>query len=131
LDQWTNGYPGEAVILDDIQKGNSYICMNEDQIAGVFSLIMGEDPTYIKIYEGKWLNDKPYGTVHRMAVQVHGKGIASFCLEWCCSKCGNVKADTHRDNVPMQKLLLKNGFTHCGIIYLADDSERLAYQKTE
>ena len=29
----------------------------------------------------------------------------------------------------MQHLLDKNGFTYCGIIYLDDGTERLAYQK--
>lgn len=129
LVQWTKGYPGEAVILNDIQNGNSYVCMDEGRIAGVFSLIFGEDPTYMKIYAGQWQNDRPYGTVHRIAVQSHNKGVASYCLDWCFNKCGNVKIDTHRDNLPMQKLLLKNGFIYCGIIYLPDGSERLAYQK--
>jgi hypothetical protein len=131
MDQWINGYPGEEVILTDIQNGNSYVCIDGDQIAGVFSLIIGEDPTYGKIYGGHWQSDKPYGTVHRIAVQNHNRGVAAFCLDWCFKKCGNIRIDTHRDNTPMQRLLLKNGFTYCGIIYLLDGSERLAYQKTE
>lgn len=131
MDQWTNGYPNDAVILSDIRDGNSYVCMEDGQLAGVFSFILGEDPTYAAIYEGRWLNDQPYGTVHRIAVQHHNKGVATFCLDWCFDKCGNVRIDTHRDNQAMQKLVLKNGFTYCGIIYLADGSPRLAYQKTK
>lgn len=127
--QWSNGYPGDEIIRGDIQNGTSYICIADGQIAGVFSLIMGEDPTYKDIYEGRWLNDKPYGTVHRIAVHVHDKGVASFCLDWCSAKCGNVRIDTHRDNGAMRQLLLKKGFTYCGIIYLPDGTERLAYQK--
>lgn len=130
MDQWTNGYPGEDIILEDIRNGNSYVCADSGTIAGVFSFILGEDPTYSKICEGRWLNDDPYGTVHRIAVQAHNKGVASVCLNWCFEKCGNVRIDTHRDNAPMQKLLLKNGFIYCGIIYLTDGSERLAYQKS-
>ena len=42
----------------------------------------------------------------------------------------NLKIDTHRDNYPMQKSLKKNGFEYCGIIYLADGNERLAFQKS-
>lgn len=127
--QWTNGYPSEDVIMDDIQKGNSYVCVDEDRIASVFSLIIGEDPTYIKIFEGEWLNDQPYGTVHRIAVHIHNKGVATFCLDWCFGMCENVRIDTHRDNLAMQNLVLKNGFSYCGIIYLPDGSPRLAYQK--
>lgn len=41
----------------------------------------------------------------------------------------SIRVDTHRDNISMQKMLLKNGFKYCGIIYLKDGSERLAYDK--
>lgn len=129
--QWTNGYPSDDVILNDIENGNSYICMDDHRIAGVFSLIIGEDPTYRNIYDGQWLNDKTYGTVHRIAVQIHNKGVATFCLDWCYAKCANIRIDTHRDNLAMQNLVIKNDFTYCGIIYLPDGSPRLAYQKTE
>ena len=40
-----------------------------------------------------------------------------------------IRIDTHRDNKIMQHNLLKYGFTYCGIIYLANGDERLAYQK--
>lgn len=131
MKQWTNGYPRDDVILNDIQNGNSYVCMDDNRIAGVFSLIIGEDPTYARIYEGSWLSDEPYGTVHRIAVAIHNKGVATICLDWCLNKCGIVRIDTHRDNWAMQKLVTKNGFSYCGIIYQPDGSPRLAYQKAE
>ncbi len=131
MTQWTHGYPNDAVILADIQNGNSYVCMDGGLIAGVFSFIMGEDPTYAKIFEGHWLSAEPYGTIHRIAVSIHNKGVASLCLDWCFAGCCNLRIDTHRYNIAMQKLVLKNGFTYCGVIYLPDGSPRLAYQKTE
>jgi len=108
------------------------VCVNENsELLGCFAYIKGVDPTYINIYEGSWLNDNPYGVVHRIAVAAHQKGIASYCLNWCYEKCGNLKIDTHRDNISMQRLLKKNGFEYCGIIYLRNGEERLAYQKTK
>jgi RimJ/RimL family protein N-acetyltransferase len=50
-------------------------------------------------------------------------------LEFCFSKTDNIRIDTHDDNKTMQHILLKNGFTYCGIIYLKNGDERLAYQK--
>lgn len=47
-----------------------------------------------------------------------------------CAVAGNVRIDTHRDNQPMQALLKKCGFAYCGRIFLADGSERIAFQKT-
>lgn len=127
--QWVNGYPGLDLIKNDIFNGISYICIDGGQIVGVFTFIQDIDPTYLQIYNGEWLNDEPYGVVHRIASSHCIKGVASYCLNWCLDKCKNLRIDTHRDNVIMQNLLSKNNFVQCGIIYLKDGSERLAYQK--
>jgi RimJ/RimL family protein N-acetyltransferase len=39
------------------------------------------------------------------------------------------KVDTHKDNIPMQKTLEKNGFAYCGRIVLLDGNSRIAYEK--
>ena len=130
LNQWVNGYPGLELIRNDIINRNSYVCLDRGRIVGVFTFIQGIEPSYLQIYNGSWLNDEPYGVVHRIASTNSVKGVATFCLNWCLDKCKNIRIDTHRDNVVMQNLLSKNNFTPCGIIYLEDGSERLAYQKT-
>lgn len=127
--QWINGYPTRDMIEEDIREGCSYVCLDEHQIVGVFRYTIGTDPTYLKIYEGSWLNEELYGVVHRIAVSSHKKGVASYCLNWCLNKCRNLRIDTHRDNHVMQNMLKKNGFSYCGIIYLEDGDERLAFQK--
>ena len=128
--QWSGGYPDEAILKDDISKNQLYVCEEEGVILGVFCYFFGNDPTYLRIFDGNWLNDAPYGVLHRIAVSAHRKGVASFCFDFCFSKCQNLKIDTHRDNVPMQKSLVKNGFSYCGIIHLQSGDERLAYQKS-
>ena len=130
-DQWGETHPQEAVICGDIKSGNSYVCMENGKILAVFFYKAGEDPTYGHIYQGNWLNLDPYGVIHRIASSGKKKGSASFCLAWAFEECGNLRIDTHRDNHVMQNLLKRNGFTYCGIIYLENGSERLAYQKSE
>ena len=45
-------------------------------------------------------------------------------------KCGNLRIDTHGDNIVMQNLLKKLGFNHCGTIYVEEDNyPRLAFEK--
>jgi hypothetical protein len=127
--QWVNGYPGIDLIRNDILNGNHYVCTDKGRIVGVFTFMQEIEPTYVQIYNGTWMNDEPYGVVHRIASSNTIKGVASYCLDWCLNKCKNLRIDTHRDNVVMQSLLSKNNFIHCGIIYLEDGSERLAYQK--
>ena len=63
--QWINGYPSIEIITEDIINGNCFICKNDEgNIVGAFTFIIGDDPTYEKIYSGQWLNDKPYGVIH-------------------------------------------------------------------
>ena len=128
-DQWKNNHPSPEMIADDIQKGDCYVCVSMGEIYGVFYYKEGEDPTYCEIEEGQWLNDEPYGVIHRIAVAKHGKGVAAFCFDYALERCPNLKIDTHKDNLPMQKALAKNGFQQCGIIHLENGDPRIAYQK--
>lgn len=129
--QWINGYPSRELIEENIQSGHSYVCEEDGEIQGTFYFLQGDapDPNYLKIYGGEWLNDRPYGVVHRIATAGRKKGVGQFCLDWCFRQCNNLRIDTHRDNRVMQSLLLKNGFHRCGIIYLANGSERIAFHK--
>lgn len=127
--QWGTAYPSQKLLESDIQSGCSYVCVEHEKIIAAFFYRFGNDETYAKIYNGQWLDEAPYGVVHRITSDGTIRGTASFCLDWALRQCGSLKIDTHRENTVMQHLLRKNGFTYCGIIYLEDGSERLAYQK--
>ena len=130
--QWINGYPSKELIENDILTGCCYICTNENnEITGVFYLYQAGEATYARIDNGKWLNDLPYGVIHRLAATSGGLGITLFCLEWCFRQCNNIRVDTHRDNHIMQRILRRNGFKQCGVITLANGSKRLAFHKYE
>lgn len=126
--QWYNGYPSEEKIVSDITQGVSYVVEFNNEVVGVFTFIVGNDATY-EIIRGKWLNDKPYGTIHRIASNNKTKGVMNCCLDFCKSKIDNIKIDTHADNRIMQHLLEKNGFVKCGVIVCDDGTPRIAYQK--
>lgn len=129
-DQWTNGFPPRELIAEDIKNGISYTVEDDGGNAvGIFAFIEGPDPTYSVIYDGAWPDGDPYYVIHRIAVTEHRKGIASFVYEWALSHSETVRIDTHRDNIPMQNALEKNGFVYCGIIHLENGAERLAFQK--
>ena len=100
----------------------------EGKIAAVFYFAVEREPTYAVI-SGAWLDDAPYGVVHRLASDGVTKGAGTFCLQWALEQCGNLRIDTHRDNRPMQGLLAKLGFSRCGTITIADGTERIAFQK--
>ena len=127
--QWGNGYPNVEIILADIEQKCLYV-VEDEEIQAVFTLIMGEDPTYLEI-DGAWLNDRSYATLHRIASRGTQKGIFKLIIEFSWSICPNLRIDTHKDNKPMRHLIEKNGFVYCGIIIVGDGTPRLAYQKAD
>lgn len=130
LNQWKNGYPSAELIKTEIAQTHAYVMLNEEQrMVGVFCFIKGPDPTYSYIENGAWPDDEPYYVIHRLASDDTEKGIGKICFDWCYQQWPKLRVDTHADNLIMQKLLQKCGFSPCGIIYLADGDPRLAYIK--
>lgn len=134
IDQWQNGYPNEETFIHDIEKNHSYVFLSEDRVIATAMISFDGESTYDQI-EGTWLNDEPFAVVHRIAVdsEFKGQNIAGQILDIAqilCRKSGivNIRVDTHRENLSMQRALEKWGFCYCGIIYLKDGAERLAYQ---
>ena len=136
IDQWQNNYPNYDVIKEDINNNNSYVLLKDNIIIGTVAVIFNGEKTYDTIYNGQWLSDGEYATIHRLAVDSNyrGLGISSIILENIKKMCienniNSIKVDTHSGNLPMQKFLQKHGFIRCGIIYLEDGNERIAFEK--
>lgn len=137
IDQWQNGYPNEEVINNDIEKEQSYIMIKDNEILATTVISFQKELSYKNIVNGKWLTNEDYGVIHRIAVDNNYKGLGISnkiikCAEEICLEKGihSIKVDTHEKNISMQNLLKKNGFKYCGIIYLADGAERIAFEKT-
>ena len=144
MNQWINGYPSRELITEDIEAGHLFVCLdtsdgdcvdgndgndgNDGKIHGVFAFILGKDPTYDLIEGGKWLNNEPYGTIHRMASDGAISGLLEKTMPFCLGLTDNVRIDTHADNKPMLDAVRRYGFRHCGVIYVADGSPREAFQ---
>lgn len=145
IDQWQYGYPSRDIVAEDIRKARSYVGDDNGQICAVFTIITDGEPTYERIYDGQWLTEGltkdtgdgrcSYYALHRIAVanDYRGKGVSRQIINFIRSKCvdGNklsIRVDTHRGNIPMLRMLKKNGFEYCGVIYLKDGQERVAYE---
>jgi hypothetical protein len=130
VNQWIDGYPSEETIVNDIAHDHCYLCEEVGgEIVASFAFIPCPEPTYKEIYEGQWLDDEPYYVVHRLASTAVSHGVFNDVMDYCMGVAGNLRIDTHRDNVIMRHVIERYGFTYCGIIYLANGDERLAYQK--
>lgn len=124
--QW-NGYPNIDTLQNDMKNNNSYVIEDDGQVIATFALIIGIETTYINIYDGKWNDNKTYGTIHRVASDGSHKNITKLCFDYCISKCDYLRIDTHQLNEIMQNAILRYGFKYCGIIYVGDGTPRLAY----
>lgn len=125
--QWKKVHPPKDSLEQNITEEKLYVLKNGDVIDGVFFFDTGPDPTYLHI-EGKWLNDRPYSVIHRIASAGRVKGVLKTCVEWCLERCDNIKIDTHEDNKIMQAALERLGFIYCGTIYVPDYGPMRAYQ---
>ena len=149
IDQWQNGYPSREIIEKDIELSQSCVVVSDGgictscgslggKISATFALIFCGEPTYDTIYDGEWLTGESdsYIAIHRVAISVamRGRGIAGEIINYATDKARSLgrrslRIDTHRGNVVMRKMLEKQGFFHCGTIYLENGDERVAYEK--
>lgn len=131
-DQWTaNDYPGRPERMEeDIRLGQLYVAEEDGEIYAVWAYILGTDVTYNVIEAGSWLNEEPYGTIHRLASSGKKKRITEFIFDWALEQCPNLRGDTHSDNYVMQSAAEDFGFKMCGIIHLLNGDPRIAYHVT-
>jgi predicted GNAT family N-acyltransferase len=137
INQWQDGYPNSDSIISDINNHVSYVLIDNDVVIGTMYFHIGDDPTYKYIENGQWLTkNQKYGIIHRIAVDenVKGKSLALNLVNYAIKQCqinniNSIRIDTHKDNLSMQRFLLKNGFQSCGIIYLENGDQRIGFEK--
>ena len=139
--QWQQSYPNINTMKGDIQSHQLFGAYIDDLLVGIVALVVGEDISYKKIYDGSWIIPARSSdlVIHRIAVKKEyhhygvGKQLMTFADKYASSHgCKSIKADTHCKNKIMQYLLENNGYSKQGIIYLERDevdNERIAYEK--
>lgn len=132
--QWTDGYPDLEAVREDIERGDGYVILDGDAIAGYVCIGFDGEPAYNTI-QGQWHTGEPYAVIHRMAFHPAFRGVgmsreAFALIDALCRARGvkNVRINTAPPNRRMQHVLEKNGFSECGIIVFRG-GEKLAYDK--
>lgn len=134
VDQWQGKDPTPEDLSENIKAGCCYF-FKDDTVVGMAVLKEGADPTY-DVIDGKWLTDGDYLTVHQFVVDDNrkGEGMSRRMMEriFAYAKFKGIPAiriDTHADNFRMRGLIESAGFTYCGVITVADGTERVAYEQ--
>lgn len=129
-EQWV-GYPTREDVMKDLRRDVSFLILSPsgDRPVGTFAMVPGEEPTYAFIDHGRWIDTStPYATLHRMAKSADIHGIAASAFLYAKQRFPHLRVDTHPTNRSMRYLLDKEGFIHCGTIYMPSGSPRLAYE---
>jgi len=140
INQWQNGYPNEETMRSDIEKEQSYVSTVDNQTVGMMTIVFDGEPSYRTIYDGAWSAVVPYACIHRMAIGGSFRGGKTAdemirAAEALVIKKGfrYIRVDTHRENQRMQRMLFRNRFLRCGVIYLSEgleaNDERIAFDK--
>lgn len=136
--QWNeaDGYPNVNTFLNDIKNNFCYIAIENNNILGVMALIDTPDITYEKYDFWQFKN---YISIHRIAIDhnIYHKGVADKLIEFAINyakfnKISSIRCDTHKKNIPMQKLLAKHSFKYLAEITLANNNQdnlRLAFER--
>lgn len=143
--QWLDDYPNHLDIESDMAEEASYVAVDEDgTVLAVMALSFSGEETYDQI-DGAWLTESDshephYAVIHRCAISAAAarRGIMTRMFEEgerIAREHGSqsIRVDTHERNIPVQGLVSKLGYTHCGTITLPYPGEvdplRIAFEK--
>lgn len=136
INQWADDYPSREIFAADVEKKSLYVMHMGEVLVG-FGVFSAEKESCYSDIDGAWLTSgENYLVVHRFGINPdwHGMGMGTALLGLADKICEvkkivSVRVDTHEDNISMQKLLEKCGYSKCGIIRLENGEPRIAYEK--
>ncbi len=146
IDEGRKKYPSARRLMHSIKNGTTQVVEDaHGHMIAVFAVSFSPDKNYDSTLDGAWLTDthaqpQPYAEIHWIAVacEARRRGVGMFILETAdriASKGGrsSIRADVYPQNIPIQKMLEKHGYTHCGTITMKDvfgrKKTRLAYER--
>ena len=127
VDQWQGEYPSPDQIKEDIENGWAYLAVSQDgETVGAIAIVPAPDHSYDNL-KGRWLLDtNNYVVIHRVAIHSNhaGNGYATKLLTEVIDQIrdnylniDSIRIDTHEDNLAMQHLIDKMGFTKVGELH--------------
>lgn len=140
VDQWQGPYPTEEIFRSDFEQGICHVITYGKRVAGFFTMTSKPEEDYVNLTDGKWKGEGMYCTVHRgaIAAEFRGTGISEYIFRFAEQKAKEqgaeaVRADTHRKNKAMIKLLKKMGYAYRGNVQVSSepghDPARQAFEK--
>ena len=105
VDQWQDGYPREENFRFDMERGECFVLLHGEEIAGFFTLSTREEESYAAITDGKWTEGMAYCVLHRAAVaqKYRGSGMAAYLMK-CVEAAGpGIWTSVHPHGYPQEE----------------------------
>ncbi|AYN65945.1 GNAT family N-acetyltransferase [Euzebyella marina] len=126
--QWNEHYPSRAVFEADIDRGELYVLVIEEEIIGTIVVSTLMDEEYLPI---EWLTENGRNIyIHRLGVHPNrqGKGYAQQMMQFAENHARDngfisVRLDTFSQNTRNQRFYEKRGFQKLGDIFFPKQSE--------
>lgn len=120
--QWTEHYPRQRTIEDDIAQGHLYTISENHVLAGAIILNMDQDPQYRNI---NWRDtDRPSLIIHRLAIHPsqQNKGFAKALMRFAeeyatLAKFNSIRLDAYSENPVAVNLYPKLGCEKRGQLF--------------
>lgn len=117
-DQWDETYPNLEVFRQDVALENLYVYERNNSCVAFICIDDREPKFYKKVC---WSYQKPGLVIHRLAVIPKDRGqkiatqLLTYAEELALNKnCDYLRTDTYSLNIPMHKLLTKQGYVKVG-----------------
>ena len=122
IDQWQKGVPGLHEAKNDAETGIGRVIEEDGEILAAYSFLTDGEPCYDHIEDGEWKTDgSHYAAVHRVVISAahRGSGLSTAMVEKIAEEARaggfvSIRIDTHPGNIPMRRMLEKNGFVREG-----------------
>lgn len=126
--QWNEHYPTPSIFEKDIDRNESYVYIEKEEIIGTIVLSELKDEEYNLI---QWLTpDNRNLYIHRLAVHPNywGQGIAKNLMDWAENIAQqkqylSIRLDTFSQNPRNLKFYESRGYQRLGSIYFPNQSE--------
>ena len=128
IDQWDETYPNREIIQQDLEIGNYYVGVIDNEIVAGIKIDSIQDPTYLTIDWADKTNN--FMVVHRLCskTRVWSKGIGKKMMDFAeelalNNKCISMRLDTYINNPKAIAFYKRIGYNQLGNIKLKPEKD--------
>lgn len=120
IDQWDQEYPNKKVLIEDVEKGEGFVYMEDGKVLAYMALNELCDEEYNDL---NWKTSTPFIVIHRLYVKptAQGKGISSKMIRYAeeftkQKEYPSIRFDAFSLNDTANAVYIKKGYELVGTV---------------